>query len=124
MPSSAITYRILPSGFCLRTLSLTSLVSAASIVTSLSRPSSEIAIRTLRPNGEAGEERRMIIAAPLTLLILFAGAHFCGSTFCGGTLLQEYIARRSATVQRSAGRPHGISRRVALPHDAATSPYP
>src|SRR5258708_29186703 len=83
VPSSAITTGILPSGFCLRTLSLTSVVSAVSIVTSLSRPSSEIAIRTLRQNGEAGEERRIIIATPLTLLILFAGALFCGGHFCG-----------------------------------------
>src|SRR5580700_9132882 len=55
--------------------------------------------------------------------------HHC-STFdvtdfvCGSAFLRQCIARRNATDQRSAGRPHGISLRVALPHDAAPPPYP
>jgi hypothetical protein len=89
---------------------LTLLVSAASIVTSLSRPSSEIAIRTLRPNGEAGEERRIIIAAPLTLLILFAGAHFCGNA--SQSAMQQFSARPSGrTVFRDASRSHTTRQR-------------
>src|SRR6202035_5479447 len=86
---TSITLAGLPSGCGLRTLSLTSLVSAASIFTSLSRPSSEIAIRTLRPNGEAGEERRIIIATPLTLLIVFVEAH------CRGNALQDAMQQIS-----------------------------
>src|SRR4029077_3828101 len=43
---------------------------------------------------------------------------------CGSALLRQCSAKRNATDQRSAGRPHGISQRVVLPHDAATSPYP
>jgi hypothetical protein len=30
----------------------------------VAKPSAEIAIRTLRPNGEGGEDRKIIIAAP------------------------------------------------------------
>src|SRR3984957_19052279 len=101
---------ILPSGFCLRTLSLTSLVSAASIFTSLSRPSSEIAIRTLRPNGEAGEERRIIMATPLTLLIVFTGVHFCGNALQGA--MQQIDVRPSGrTVLRHASCSHTTRQR-------------
>jgi hypothetical protein len=45
-------------------LSLLSGGSAGLIVTSLSKPSRAIAIRTLRPNGEAGVDRSVIITAP------------------------------------------------------------
>jgi len=55
---------ILPSGFCRRSGSAESLVSAVSIRISLSKPKSAVAIRTLRTNGDAGDERRIIIAAP------------------------------------------------------------
>src|SRR6202035_4993026 len=107
---TSITLAGLPSGFCLRTLSLTSLVSAASIFTSLSRPSSEIAIRTLRPNGEAGEERKIIIATPLTLPVVFAGVHFCENALRsamqqisvrpGGRTVIYYTSRSHTTRQR------------------------
>jgi len=43
---------------------LTSPVSAGSTFTSLSNPSKAIAIRILRPNGEAGDERSIIMEAP------------------------------------------------------------
>jgi len=39
-------------------------VSAGSTLILLSKPRSEIAIRTFRTNGDAGDERRIIIAAP------------------------------------------------------------
>src|SRR5271169_718423 len=66
MPSSAISTGILPSGFCDRRLSLALVGSAGSTVTSPSRPRTETAIRTLRPNGEGSDERMIIIATPCT----------------------------------------------------------
>src|SRR5437660_8802160 len=56
-----ISAGILPSGFCLRIVSLASVGSAFSIMTSLSRPRMPIASLILRPNGEGGEERRIIM---------------------------------------------------------------
>src|SRR4051812_36936981 len=52
---------ILPSGFCLRRESFASVGSAFSMVISLSKPRIPIASLILRPNGEGGEERRIII---------------------------------------------------------------
>src|SRR5580700_5210216 len=43
---------------------------------------------------------------------------------CGSAYLRKCIARCNATARRSAERPHGITLRVMLPHDAATSSYP
>src|SRR5262245_30855999 len=60
-PSSTISAGILPSGFCLRIVSAASVGSAFSIVTSRSRPRIFIASLILRPNGEGGEERRIIM---------------------------------------------------------------
>src|ERR1041385_4037197 len=56
-----ISAGILPSGFCCRSESLASVGSAFSIVTSGSRPRMPSASFTLRPNGEGGEERRIIM---------------------------------------------------------------
>src|SRR6185295_16068472 len=56
-----ISAGILPSGFCRRIESVASVGSAFSIVTSLSRPRMPSASFTLRPNGEGGEERRIIM---------------------------------------------------------------
>src|SRR5437764_3135339 len=61
VPFSTISAGILPSGFCLRNESPASVGSAFSIVTSLSKPRMPIASLILRPNGEGGEERRIII---------------------------------------------------------------
>src|SRR6267154_2018853 len=57
-----ISAGILPSGFCLRIVSLTSVGSDFSTVTSFSRPRMPSASFTLRPNGEGGEERRIIMS--------------------------------------------------------------
>src|SRR5580698_9807126 len=96
MPSSPSSTGILPSGFCSRTLSFASDVSAASTFTSLSRPSKAIAIRILRPNGEAGDERSIIMETP--------SLEFQGDR-----------AGDSAKESRSARAPHGLlqSRRRA-----------
>src|SRR4030095_8247062 len=56
-----ISAGILPIGFCLRIESAASVGSAFSIVISLSRPRIAAASFTLRPNGEGGEERRIIM---------------------------------------------------------------
>src|ERR1043166_4589234 len=56
-----ISAGILPSGFCWRSESLASVGSAFSIVTSLSSPRMPSASFTLRPNGDGGEERRIIM---------------------------------------------------------------
>src|SRR6185295_6705407 len=56
-----ISAGILPSGFCRRIESAASVGSAFSIVTSFSRPRMPSASFTLRPNGEGGEERRIIM---------------------------------------------------------------
>src|SRR5262249_6545816 len=49
-----------------------------SIRISLSKPRSEIAIRTLRANGEAGDERKIIIDAPFLDHVPNSGAGFSG----------------------------------------------
>src|SRR6516162_2554950 len=64
VPSSSISTGILPRGFCRRRLSEESVGSAGSTFVWSPKPNSEIAIRTLRPKGEAGDERRIIIAPP------------------------------------------------------------
>src|SRR5687768_16924258 len=56
-----ISAGILPIGFCWRIESAASVGSAFSIVISLSRPRIAAASFTLRPNGEGGEERRIIM---------------------------------------------------------------
>src|SRR5580704_2789031 len=104
MPSSPSSTGILPSGFCSRTLSFTSDVSAASTFTSLSRPSKAIAIRTLRPNGEAGDERSIIMEAP--------SLQFQGDCVTAAT--QQKTVRPSAArvVQSDAALPHGAVTQV------------
>src|SRR5580658_3664249 len=59
-----ISTGILPSGFVFRRESFGSVVSARSMVTSLSKPNSAIAMRTLRTKGEDGEKRKIIMASP------------------------------------------------------------
>src|ERR1043166_1605473 len=60
VPSSSISTGILPTGFCRRTLSDGSTVSAGSILMSRSRSSTAAAMRTLRTNGEGAAERSII----------------------------------------------------------------
>src|ERR1043166_2143520 len=60
VPSSSSSTGILPSGFCRRTLSDGSTVSAGSILMSPSSPRTAAAMRTLRTNGDGVAERRII----------------------------------------------------------------
>src|ERR1041384_567751 len=82
-----ISAGILPSGFCRRSESPASVGSAFSIVTSFSRPRMPSASFTLRPNGEGGEERRIII----------------GDTGCGESA-QCAPARRIVRADNRGGR--------------------
>src|SRR5215212_10186241 len=56
-----ISAGILPSGFCVRRESFASVGSAFSTLISLSKPRMPIASLILRPNGEGGEERKIIM---------------------------------------------------------------
>src|SRR3954467_10424433 len=67
-----ISAGILPSGFCLRSESFASVGSAFSMLTSLSKPRMPIASLILRPNGEGGEERKIIIFKNPSATALFA----------------------------------------------------
>src|SRR5256885_15246993 len=67
-----ISAGILPSGFCLRSESFASVGSAFSMLTCLSKPRMPIASLILRPNGEGGEERRIIIFRNPSATALFA----------------------------------------------------
>src|ERR1700681_4827620 len=73
-PSSRTSVGMLPSGFCCRTLSLGSSVSAFSIRILSSRPRIEIAILIFRAKGEVVDERRTSIFYPL-----FIPDCFCNS---------------------------------------------
>ncbi len=52
LPSSSSRHGILPSGFCWRSVSISSRVLAGTSMTRSLKPSTSIAMRTLRPNGE------------------------------------------------------------------------
>src|SRR5215213_6978494 len=56
-----ISAGILPSGFCWRIESLASVGSAFSMLTSFSKPRMPRASFTLRPNGDGGDERKIIM---------------------------------------------------------------
>ncbi len=58
-------HRNLADRICCRSGSLSSLVSAASILMSPDKPSTLAASLTLRPNGEGGVERRIIMCVVL-----------------------------------------------------------
>src|SRR6185295_3752823 len=62
MPSSVMSTGILPSGFCWRTVSVGLFVSAGSTLMSRSRPRMLAAILILRPNGDGGVGRKIIMA--------------------------------------------------------------
>src|ERR1700682_1453135 len=64
LPSSRTSVGILPSGFCLRTLSFGSSVSVFSIRTSSPRPRIAISLLIFRAKGEVVDERRTSIGYP------------------------------------------------------------
>jgi hypothetical protein len=64
----------------------------------------------LRPNGEAGEERRIIITTPLTLPIALAGAHCCGNAL-QDAMQQISVRPGGRTVIDEASRSHTTPQR-------------
>ena len=73
VPSASSKQGILPSGFCWRSVSFSSSVSAGTTAMRPARPRISAAMRTLRPKGEVSDVLRMNSAAVGTS----PGAAFC-----------------------------------------------
>src|SRR5436305_13880524 len=75
---------IFPSGFCVRRESFASVGSSFSILTSLSKPRMPIASLILRPNGEGGEDRRIIMFKNPSATALFARQYMTSESKSAG----------------------------------------